>query len=59
VVAILPTPILARIGGRFDARWLATLSFAAFGLSNFMCAGYTTYSDFITSRRRCWSRASP
>jgi DHA2 family multidrug resistance protein len=42
VVAILPTPILARIGGRFDARWLATLSFAAFGLSNFMCAGYTT-----------------
>jgi DHA2 family multidrug resistance protein len=45
-VAILLTPILTRFGVRLDARWLATLAFAAFGASYFMRAGYTTYGDF-------------
>ncbi|HEX3992088.1 MAG TPA: DHA2 family efflux MFS transporter permease subunit [Acetobacteraceae bacterium] len=46
VVAVVLTPFLARFGAKRDARWLATLSFAAFGISYFMRAGYTTYSDF-------------
>jgi len=46
VVAVVLTPLLARFGAKIDARWLATLSFAAFGTSYFMRAGYTTYSDF-------------
>jgi DHA2 family multidrug resistance protein len=46
VVAILLAPVLTRFGVKLDARWLATLAFAAFGVSYFMRAGYTTYSDF-------------
>jgi DHA2 family multidrug resistance protein len=46
VVAVMLTPLLARFGAKIDARWLATVSFAAFGISYFMRAGYTTYSDF-------------
>jgi DHA2 family multidrug resistance protein len=45
-VAVVLTPFLTRFGVRLDARWLATLAFAAFGASYFMRAGYTTYSDF-------------
>jgi DHA2 family multidrug resistance protein len=48
VVAMMMTPILARFGAKVDARWLATLAFAAFGLSYFMRAGYTTYGDFTS-----------
>jgi DHA2 family multidrug resistance protein len=47
-VAIVLTPILTRFGGKMDARWLATLSFVAFGASYFMRAGYTTYADFAS-----------
>jgi DHA2 family multidrug resistance protein len=46
VVALMITPFLTRFGAKLDARWLATLAFAAFGISYFMRAGYTTYSDF-------------
>jgi DHA2 family multidrug resistance protein len=46
VVAVVLTPLIARFAGKFDARWLATVSFVAFGISYFMRAGYTTYSDF-------------
>lgn len=46
VVAIFMTPLLARFGAKIDARWLATVSFAAFGASYFMRADYTTYTDF-------------
>lgn len=46
VVAILIAPFLTRFGVKLDARWLATVSFVAFGVSYFMRAGYTTYSDF-------------
>ena len=45
-VAVVLTPFLVRFGAKIDARWLATLSFVAFGISYFMRAGYTTYSDF-------------
>jgi DHA2 family multidrug resistance protein len=45
-VAVLMTPFLTRFGAKLDARWLATLSFGAFGISYFMRAGYTTYGDF-------------
>jgi DHA2 family multidrug resistance protein len=45
-VAIVLTAVLTRFGAKLDARWLATLAFAAFGASYFMRAGYTTYSDF-------------
>jgi len=47
-VAVLLTPILTRFGAKLDARWLATLAFAAFAGSYFMRAGYTTYSDFTS-----------
>ncbi len=46
VVAVLATPIAARFMSRVDARWLATVAFAAFAVSYFMRAGYTTYSSF-------------
>ena len=46
VVAIICTPVIAKLSGRIDARWLATLAFLAFGLSYFMRAGYTTYADY-------------
>jgi DHA2 family multidrug resistance protein len=46
MVAVMMGPVLARFGARLDARWLATLAFVAFGVSYFMRAGYTTYSDF-------------
>jgi len=45
-VAVVLTPVLTRFGVRLDARWLATLAFAAFGASYFMRADETTYSDF-------------
>jgi MFS transporter, DHA2 family, multidrug resistance protein len=45
-VAILMTPFLTRFGAKLDARWLATLSFSAFGVGYFMRAGYTTNGDF-------------
>lgn len=47
-VAVVLTPILTRFGVKLDARWLATLAFAAFGGSYFMRAGYTTYGDFTS-----------
>jgi len=46
VIAVLATPIAARFMSRVDARWLATVAFAAFAVSYFMRAGYTTYASF-------------
>ena len=42
VVAVLLTPFVARLSGRFDARLLATVAFGAFALSYWLRAGYTT-----------------
>jgi DHA2 family multidrug resistance protein len=47
LVAVICTPLLARLGGKIDMRWLATFSFVAFGFSYWMRAGYTPDTDFI------------
>jgi len=41
VVAVLLTPFVARLSGKIDARWLATVSFVFFALSYWMRSGYT------------------
>ena len=46
VVAVLLTPFVARLSGRFDARWLATVAFGSFALSYYLRAGYTTTASF-------------
>lgn len=46
LVAIVLTPIVARISGKIDARLLASISFVAFAISYFMRANYTTQADF-------------
>ena len=46
MVAIVFTMMVTRFGAKIDARWVATASFAAFGISYFMRADYTTYADF-------------
>jgi DHA2 family multidrug resistance protein len=46
VVAVVLTPILARVSRSVDARWMATLSFMCFTLSYYMRADYTTGVDF-------------
>ena len=42
VIAVLLTPLVARLSGRFDARLLATVAFGAFAVSYWMRSGYTT-----------------
>jgi len=44
-VAIVLTPLMARLSGRIDARFLATLAFGSFAASFFMRAGFTTNAD--------------
>ncbi|ATE67043.1 DHA2 family efflux MFS transporter permease subunit [Rhizorhabdus dicambivorans] len=46
VVAVLATPIIARLSGRLDARWLATLAFVAFAASYAMRSGFTVQTDY-------------
>jgi DHA2 family multidrug resistance protein len=46
VVAVLLTPFAARIMSRIDARWAATVSMVAFGLSFYMRSGFTQDVDF-------------
>lgn len=46
VVAVVISPLVGRFMARFDARWFATASFAIFGLSYFMRAGYTADASF-------------
>ncbi|GAA4760827.1 DHA2 family efflux MFS transporter permease subunit [Stakelama sediminis] len=48
VVAIICTPIMARLSGKMDARMLATIAFVAFAVSFFMRAEFTTQGDFWT-----------
>ncbi len=45
-MAVLLTPLFAKISGKVDARWLATFSFLAFAASYFMRSGYTTNASF-------------
>jgi DHA2 family multidrug resistance protein len=46
-VAVLVTPLAARIMSRFDARWVATIAFAASAVSYFMRAGLTADASFM------------
>jgi DHA2 family multidrug resistance protein len=46
VVAVLLTPFVARLSGKFDARLLATVAFAAFAVSYYLRSGYTTTASF-------------
>ncbi len=46
VVAALLTPLIARLSGKIDARWLATIAFLAFSASFFMRSQLTASSSF-------------
>lgn len=46
VVAVFLTPIAARIMNRIDARWAASLSLVAFGLSYYLRSRFTSDVDF-------------
>ena len=46
VVAVILTPFVAKLAGKFDARILASVAFAAFGYSYYLRSGYTTYASF-------------
>ncbi len=48
VVAVLLTPLAARLMSRMDARWLATFAYLAFAISYFMRANFTTDASFWT-----------
>ena len=47
VVAVLVTPLAARMMARFDARWVATVAFAASAISYWMRAGLTADASFM------------
>lgn len=47
VVAVLVTPLAARVMARFDARWVATIAFAASAVSYWMRAGLTADASFM------------
>jgi DHA2 family multidrug resistance protein len=46
LVAVVLTPFVARLSGRFDARLLATVAFVAFAISYWLRSGYTTNASF-------------
>jgi DHA2 family multidrug resistance protein len=45
LVAVVLTPILARLGAKIDMRWMATLAFTAFGVSFAMRVNFTPDTD--------------
>ncbi|HEX4027406.1 MAG TPA: DHA2 family efflux MFS transporter permease subunit [Rhizomicrobium sp.] len=47
VIAVLVTPLAARMMSRFDARWVATIAFAASAISYWMRAGLTADASFM------------
>jgi MFS transporter, DHA2 family, multidrug resistance protein len=47
VVSVLVSPIVGRLVGKVDTRWLATLGFLAFAVSFFMRAGLTADASFF------------
>ena len=58
MVAVLLTPLVARLSGKIDARMLATVAFLAFAASFFMRSRFTTNDSFLVlSCCRCWCRA--
>ncbi len=47
IVAVVLSPLVGRSLSKYDARWIATISMAAFALSFFMRSGFTSQVDFI------------
>jgi DHA2 family multidrug resistance protein len=47
VIAVLFTPVAARMMARFDARWVATIAFAASAVSYWMRASLTADASFM------------
>jgi DHA2 family multidrug resistance protein len=47
LVAVICTPLLTRLNGKIDMRWLATFSLIMFGISYLMRSGYTPDTDFL------------
>jgi DHA2 family multidrug resistance protein len=47
VVSVLVSPIVGRLVGKVDTRWLATVGFLGFAVSFFMRAGLTADASFI------------
>jgi DHA2 family multidrug resistance protein len=45
IVAVVLSPFVGRSLSKFDARWVATLSMAAFAISFFMRSGFTSQVD--------------
>jgi DHA2 family multidrug resistance protein len=46
-IAVLVTPLAARLMSRYDARWIATVAFAASAVSYFMRASLTADASFM------------
>jgi DHA2 family multidrug resistance protein len=46
LVAVILTPFVARLSGKFDARLLASVAFIGFAISYWMRSGYTTTASF-------------
>ncbi|VVT20827.1 multidrug efflux system protein [Sphingomonas sp. EC-HK361] len=46
IVAVVLTPFVARLSGKIDARWLASVAFVGFAISYWMRSGYTTTASF-------------
>ena len=59
VIAVLLTPMSAKLMTKIDARIIATVAFIAFGVSFLMRANFTADASFWISCCRCWCRASP
>ena len=47
LVAVVLTPLVARMSGKIDARILATIAFIGFAVSYWMRSGYTAQATFI------------
>jgi len=47
VVAVLLTPLAAKMMAKFDARWIASLAFVAFAVSFLMRARFTNTASFL------------
>jgi DHA2 family multidrug resistance protein len=46
LIAVILTPLVARLAGKIDARILATIAFVGFAISYWMRSGYTTSASF-------------
>ncbi|MGH8206758.1 MAG: MFS transporter, partial [Steroidobacteraceae bacterium] len=47
LVAVIVSPIVGRLIGRIDARWIATVGFVSYAASYFMRADFTANASFV------------